>query len=392
MLRSMIKRAIEPELHHLLREYPIVTLLGPRQAGKTTLARQALPDYDYVNLEQPEIRQFAEEDPKAFLAQFTGNVILDEIQRQPELLSYLQVSVDADPRNGRFVLTGSHQLALREAIGQSLAGRTALLHLLPLSIAELNQNDPGSRKAEEYIYQGFLPRVHDQRQRPTPAYSNYYQTYVERDVRQLINLKDAAQFEKFIKLLAGRVGQLMDHTSLAGDVGVSSNTIKHWLSILEASFVVYKLPPYFDNFGKRVIKSPKYYFTDTGLLSFLLGIESAAQVARDPLLGHLFENMVVMDFAKNLYNQGKLANLYFYRDSNGLEVDLLFQQSRNLIPMEIKSSTTYKPELLKSLKRICGLSPLINKAYLVYAGDPFTFSDGISAVRFDTLNAISKPD
>lgn len=392
MLRNMIKRAIEPELHRLLREYPIVTLLGPRQAGKTTLARQALPDYQYVNLEQPEIRQFADQDPKAFLAQFTGNVILDEIQRQPELLSYLQVSVDADPRNGRFVLTGSHQLALREAIGQSLAGRTALLHLLPLSIAELNQNDPGSRKAEEYIYQGFLPRIHDQRQRPTPAYSNYYQTYVERDVRQLINLKDAAQFEKFIKLLAGRVGQLMDHTSLAGDVGVSSNTIKHWLSILEASFVVYKLPPYFDNFGKRVIKSPKYYFIDTGLLSFLLGIESAAQVARDPLLGHLFENMVVLDFAKNLYNQGKLANLYFYRDSNGLEVDLLFQQGRNLIPMEIKSSSTYKPELLKGLKRICRLSPLMSKAYLVYAGDPFTFSDGINAVRFDNLNAISKPD
>ncbi len=391
MLRNMIKRAIEPELHRLLREYPIVTLLGPRQAGKTTLARQALPDYDYVNLEQPEIRQFAEQDPKAFLAQFTENVILDEIQRQPELLSYLQVSVDADPRNGRFVLTGSHQLALREAIGQSLAGRTALLHLLPLSIAELNQNDPCSRKAEEYIYQGFLPRIHDQQQRPTPAYSNYYQTYVERDVRQLINLKDAAQFEKFIKLLAGRVGQLMDHTSLAGDVGVSSNTIKHWLSILEASFVVYKLPPYFDNFGKRVIKSPKYYFTDTGLLSFLLGIESATQVARDPLLGHLFENLVVMDFAKNLYNQGRLANLYFYRDSNGLEVDLLFQQGRNLIPMEIKSSSTYKPELLKGLKRICELSPLISEAYLVYAGDPFRFSDGISAVRFDNLNEISKP-
>jgi predicted AAA+ superfamily ATPase len=205
-------------------------------------------------------------------------------------------------------------------------------------------------------------------------------------------VKDAAQFEKFIKLLAGRVGQLMDHTSLAGDVGVSNNTIKHWLSILEASFVVYKLPPYFDNFGKRVIRSPKYYFTDTGLLSFLLGIENAAQVARAPLLGHLFENMVVMDFAKNLYNQGKLANLYFYRDSNGLEVDLLFQQGRNLIPMEIKSSSTYKPELLKGLKRICGLSPLIKKAYLIYAGDPFTFSDGITAVRFDNLSAISKPD
>ena len=188
-------------------------------------------------------------------------------------------------------------------------------------------------------------------------------------------MKFAAQFEKFIKLLAG-------------DVGVSSNTIKHWLSILEASFVVYKLPPYFDNFGKRVIKSPKYYFTDTGLLSFLLGIENAAQVARDPLLGHLFENLVVMDFAKNLYNQGKLANLYFYRDSNGLEVDLLFQQSRNLIPMEIKSSSTYKPELLKGLKRICGLSPLMSKAYLVYAGDPLGNTRTASSSLFQRFSRV----
>lgn len=384
----MIKRAIQPEFHRLLQEYPIVTLLGPRQAGKTTLARQALPDYDYVNLEHPEVRQFAHDDPKAFLAQYTGNVILDEIQRLPELLSYLQVAVDADPRNGRFVLTGAHQLTLREAIAQSLAGRTALLHLLPLSIAELSQHNIGYERPEEYLYRGFLPRIHDQKQRPTPAYSNYYQTYVERDVRQLINLKDAAQFERFMKLLAGRVGQLMDHTSLAGDVGVSSNTIKSWLSILEASFVIFKLSPYIENFGKRVIKSPKYYFTDTGLLCFLLGIENAAQVARDPLLGHLFENMVVMDFAKNPFNRGKLANIYFYRDSNGLEADLIFQQGRNLLPMEIKSSSTYKPELLKGLKRICELSPLMTQAYLIYAGKPLKFSDGISAVRFDQLDAL----
>lgn len=381
----MIKRHIDLEFRQLLKEYPIVTLLGPRQAGKTTLARQTLPDYAYVNLEQPETREFAQQDPKAFLAQFSGQVIFDEIQRVPELLSYLQVMVDAHRENGQYVLTGSHQLALREAIAQSLAGRTAVLHLLPFSIAELVDNQLGFTRAEDYIYHGFLPRIYDQQQRPTPAYSNYYQTYVERDVRQLINLKDVAQFQKFMKLVAGRVGQLMDYSSLAGDVGVSATTVKSWLSILEASFIVYKLSPYFENFGKRLIKSPKYYFMDTGLLCFLLGIENPAQVARDPLVGQLFENLVIMDVVKNRYNSGKLENLYFFRDSNGLEADLLLQQGRQLIPIEIKSSSTYKPELLKGLKRIMELSPQVAEGHLVYAGEGMSFSNGIQALRFDQL-------
>lgn len=383
----MIKRHIEPEFLQLLGEYPMVTILGPRQAGKTTLARQLLPDYAYVNLEHPETRAFAQDDPKAFLAQYPGKVIFDEIQRLPELLSYLQVAVDNQRENGRYVLTGSHQLALREAIAQSLAGRTAILHLLPFSIAELVDNDLGFVNAEDYLYQGFLPRIYDQQQRPSTAYANYYQTYVERDVRQLINLKDVAQFQKFMKLVAGRVGQLMDYSSLAGDVGVSATTIKHWLSILEASFILYKLPPYFENFGKRVIKTPKYYFIDTGLLCFLLGIENPQQVARDPLIGQLFENLVVIDVLKNFYNKGKLDNLYFFRDSNGLEADLLLQQGRQLMPIEIKSSSTYKPELLKGLKRIMELSPQMANAHLVYSGDAMQFSNGINAIRFDDLAA-----
>ncbi len=381
----MIKRHIEPEFLQLLGEYPIVTILGPRQAGKTTLARQLLPDYAYVNLEHPETRAFAQDDPKAFLAQYSGKVIFDEIQRLPELLSYLQVAVDNQRENGRYVLTGSHQLALREAIAQSLAGRTAILHLLPFSIAELVDNDLGFVKAEYYLYQGFLPRIYDQQQRPSTAYANYYQTYVERDVRQLINLKDVAQFQKFMKLVAGRVGQLMDYSSLAGDVGVSATTIKHWLSILEASFILYKLPPYFENFGKRVIKTPKYYFIDTGLLCFLPGIENPQQVARDPLIGQLFENLVIIDVLKNVYNKGKLDNLYFFRDSNGLEADLLLQQGRQLMPIEIKSSSTYKPELLKGLKRILELSPQMANAHLIYSGDAMQFSNGINAIRFDEL-------
>ena len=384
----MIKRHIETELRKLLKEYPVVTLLGPRQAGKTTLARGALDTYDYANLENPETRQFAMDDPKGFLAQFKTNVILDEIQRVPELLSYIQIIVDDKKSNGQFVLTGSHQLALREAITQSLAGRTSILNLLPFSIAELADAGITFDQAQDYIYQGFLPRIYDQQQRPTQAYSNYYQTYVERDVRQLINLKDFTLFEKFMKLLAGRVGQLMDYSSLANAVGVSAKTIKHWLSILEVSFVIYKLPPYFENFGKRVVKSPKYYFIDTGLLAYLLGIEKPSQVARDPLVGQMFENLVVIECLKTRSNQGRLANLYFYRDSNGNEVDILYQDGRELTLIEVKSSSTFQSALIKGLKRNASLSTVMTRSYLVYAGEHMSFSDGITALKYDQVGLI----
>jgi len=384
----MISRRINAELQILITEYPVVTILGPRQAGKTTLAQQGLEGYDYANLEHPETRQFAIDDPKAFLAQFKGKVVLDEIQRVPQLLSYIQTIVDDQKREGQFVLTGSHQLALQEAISQSLAGRAAILNLYPLSIAELQQAGIEYETAHEYIYQGFLPRIYDQHQRPTQAYSNYYRTYVERDVRQLINLKDVSLFEKFMRLLAGRAGQLFDYSSMANDVGVSSKTIKQWLSILEASFVVFKLSPYFENFGKRVIKAPKYYFVDTGLLAYLLGIEKASQVARDPLIGQMFENLVVMECVKARTNQGRLPGLYFYRDSNGNEADILFQDGRDLVAIEIKSSSTYQSGFLKALKKIMSLSPDFSRGMLVYAGDDMTFSDGISALNFKRCESI----
>ena len=384
----MIPRHIEQELRQLITEYPVVTILGARQSGKTTLARELLDDWDYSNLEAPEIRQLAEDDPKAFLAQFPGRVILDEIQRVPALLSYIQVIVDESPQNGRFVLTGSHQLALREAITQSLAGRTSILNLYPFSIAELRDAGIVFNTPWDYIYQGFLPRIYDQNQRPTQAYSNYYQTYVERDVRQLINLRDLSVFEKFIKLLAGRVGQLMDYSSLANDVGVSATAIRQWLSILEASFVVFKLSPYYENFGKRVVKSPKYFFTDTGLLAFLLGIEKSDQVARDPLIGQMFENLVVIECLKIRANQGKPPNLYFFRDSNGNEVDVLFESGRDLVAIEVKSSATYRQELLKGLKRLRRLTTNVKQSYLVYSGEPFAFSDDITALRYDQVDQV----
>ena len=378
----MIKRQIHKELLLALTEYPVVTLLGPRQAGKTTLAKSLGKDFQYCNLEIPEIRQFAQDDPNAFLSQFKAKTIIDEIQRVPELLSYIQAIVDERQGNGQFIVTGSHQLALRAAITQSLAGRTAILNLYPFSIAELSNAGIEWDSAAGYLYHGFLPRIYDQKQRPTPAYSNYYQTYIERDVRQLIKLKDQAQFEKFIKLMAGRVGQLMDYSSLANDVGVSAGTVKQWLSILEASFIIYKLSPYFKNFGKRVVKSPKYYFIDTGLLAFLLVIENTQQISRDPLVGQLFENLIVIECLKFRANTGKLPNLYFYRDSNGNEVDIILEHGRQLTAIEVKYSATYHPSLLKNLKKIHSFSQDTIHRFLVYNGNNMEFSEGISALYF----------
>jgi len=372
----MIARTISDELLILTNEYPVVTILGPRQAGKTTLAQGTLPGYAYSNLEVPETRELAQNDPKAYLAQFPSPTIIDEVQRVPALLSYIQGIVDTEQRNGRFVLTGSHQLRVREAITQSLAGRTAILNLLPFSIGELAAADIRFDSFEAYAYQGFLPRIYDQHQRPTTAYSNYYQTYVERDVRQLINLKDVTLFEKALKLLAGRVGQLLDHSSLANDVGVDAKTIRSWLSILEASFLIFKLPAYFEDFGKRVIKAPKYYFTDVGLLCFLLGIRKPEQITRDPLVGSIFENLVVIECLKARYNNGEIPDLYYFRDSNGNEVNLVWRDGGELSAAEIKSASTFSMKLLKGLRRFRKIAPRFSRGFVIFNGDPHELSDG----------------
>lgn len=383
----MIKREIETELKLLINEYPVVTILGPRQAGKTTLAKYALSSYEYSNLEMPEQRELAESDPKAYLGQFKGKVIIDEIQRVPELLSYIQVIVDEKQINGQFVLTGSHQLELQEAISQSLAGRTAILKLLPLSISEIDHTQYRKDRFEEYALTGFMPRIYDHDQRPTVAYSNYYQTYIERDLKLLVNIRDLSLFEKFFKLLAGRVGQIFDLSSIANDVGVSSKTISKWLSILEASFIIFKLPPYYENFGKRIIKSPKYYFIDVGLLCYLLGILKEEQVSRDPLVGNIFENLVVIECLKGLYNKGLVSNLYFFRDSNGNEVDLLLKNGRQFIPIEIKSSSTFSKKQLKGLEYFLKLKPDTKKLLLAYNGEAKHLSKGISVINFKDVTS-----
>lgn len=364
----MFARQMSKELKTLLKEYPVVTIIGPRQSGKTTLAKAISKKFEYCNLESPEERIFANEDPNGFLNRFAGPVILDEIQRVPDLLSYIQVRVDQKKKNGQFILTGSHQLKLMESISQSLAGRTSVLQLLPFSISELTRHDIQFKDWSEYAFKGFFPRVHDQNQRPQVAYSNYFQTYVEKDVRQLINLKDLSLFEKLLRLLAGRVGQIVDYTSLGNDVGVDAKTIKNWISILEASFIIFKLTPYHNNFGKRIIKSSKIYFTDVGLLTFLLKITSPQQILRDPLVGSIFENLVVVDVLKSRLNKGSLPNLYFYRDENGFEIDLMIDQGSEFTAIEIKSAATFNKDLIKNIEKISKISKQVKNQILVYSG------------------------
>lgn len=363
----LIKREIQTELKGLMQEYPVVTITGPRQSGKTTLAKTTYPNYNYCNLENPEIRNLAENDANAFFKTYKSPLVIDEIQRVPQLISYIQTIVDNDNRNGMFMLTGSHQLSLDQAISQSLAGRTALLRLLPFSLFELQQLDINFDR-DTQIHYGFLPRIYDQKQEPFRAYRNYLHAYVERDLHQLIKVKDLSVFENFLRLLAGRIGQIANIHSISNDLGVSSPTISQWLSILEASFIIYKLNPYFENFGKRIIKSPKIYFSDVGLASYLLGIENPDQVGRDPLLGGLFENLVVMEAVKTRLNKGLDPNIYYYRDNNGNEVDLLYRKHNLLVPVEIKAAMTFNDNLTKGIRYFRRISDKASQGYLIYAG------------------------
>lgn len=346
----MITRSIQKELLVCAREYPAVTILGPRQSGKTTLARMAFPQHAYCSLEDPDTRRQAQVDPKGLLAGFPQGAILDEIQRVPALLSYLQGLIDDHQQPGQFILTGSHQPEVHQAIAQSLAGRTALLELLPFSMEEIKQYDRPVPTPFEMIRLGFYPRLHENQLRPNRFYSSYLSTYIERDLRTLIHLKDLTRFEEFLRLLAGRIGQLVNYSSLANDVGVSSTTIKNWISVLKASYILFELPPYYRNIRKRVIKSPKLYFTDVGLAAWLLGLEQADQIERDPLRGALYENLLIMEAVKQILNQGQRPLVYFYRDIKGQEVDLLISRGRAFNAVEIKSGKTFQAEFISGIK------------------------------------------
>lgn len=352
----MIDRTIEPVLKDLVTKYPVVTITGPRQSGKTTLCRKVFPQLPYENLEIPDVRQYALDDPRGFLNRYSDGVILDEIQRTPDLLSYIQGIVDDRQRPGQFILTGSQQFEVLNRVSQSLAGRTALLKLLPLSLAEIHlENTPSA--VDRLILSGLYPRIHDQRLNPTQALGDYLATYVERDVRQIAAIKDLSLFEKFVRLCAGRVGHILNLQSLANDVGVSHTTVRSWISILEASFIIFLLPPWFRNISKRLIKSPKLYFCDVGLASYLLGLENEHHVTRDPLRGHLFENIAVIEAMKYRFNKGLRSNLFFYRDSGGNEVDLILEMGPDIFPAEIKAAETIMPGSLKGLRKFAGLMP-----------------------------------
>lgn len=366
---DILKREMASELLEMSKAYPVVTLLGPRQSGKTTLSKALFPTKPYITLEDMDERSFAENDPKGFLARFNDGAIFDEIQRVPKLLSFIQGVVDKINKKGFFILTGSHQLALHESVSQSLAGRTAILKLLPFDINEI-ASITQQFSLDEYIYHGMYPRIYKDNLSPTKFYRDYVQTYLERDVRQMVNVKDLALFQQFLKLCAGRTGQIFNSHNLSNELGISYHTVSNWLSILEASFVIFRLQPYFENFGKRIIKSPKIYFTDVGLATYLLDITTVEQISRDPLRGSLVENLVVSEFIKNRLNKGFEPNFYFYRDSNQNEVDMIFKEGNNLIPIEIKASQTFHPQFLKGLEYFKALTKeRCKQGILIYGGE-----------------------
>jgi predicted AAA+ superfamily ATPase len=373
----VISREISPVLLDLFDQYPVVTVTGPRQSGKTTLCRAEFPDLAYFNLERPDVREFAAGDPLGFLAECRDGAVIDEIQRVPELTSYIQATVDETQRNGQFVLTGSRQLRVAEAVSQSLAGRTAVLPLLPFSIHEAREARVDD-EIDAVIHTGFYPRIYDQELDPTRALGDYFETYVERDVRQISEIRNLSAFQRFVRLCAGRVGQLLNLQSLGNDAGVSHTTARHWLSVLEASFIAFELQPFHANLSKRLVKSPKLYFYDVGLAAYLLGIESPRQIATHPLRGALFENLVVVEALKHRFNLGRRSNLSFYRDSTGSEVDLVYALADRLIAVEIKAGQTVSGSFLAMLHALERLLPdTVAAKVLVHGREAESLREGV---------------
>ena len=382
-----INRNSEKELLALSMQYRAVAVVGPRQSGKTTLVRQVFPDKTYVNLENIDTRRFAMEDPRGFLSGLSEGAIINEIQRVPELFSYLQQILDENPVKGLFILTGSNNFLLLEKISQSLAGRVGYLFLLPLSLTELGKPLPATN---ELIFRGFYPELYAERSMDAGKYyDNYIRTYVERDVRLIKNIVDLYAFERFIRLCAGRTGQLLNINSLAIEVGVDNKTINSWLSVLETSFITFRLQPFHKNYNKRIVKMAKLYFYDVGLASSLLGIENKEQLALHPLRGNLFENLVVCEFLKTRFNQGKRNNLFFWRDNVGTEIDLLIEHTDRLLPVEIKSGQTITDEYFKSLNRWLKISG-IDEGYVIYAGNQIqNRSNGITVLPYTELDNVN---
>ncbi len=381
----MFKRTLSGKLSALAKKFPVVSIMGPRQSGKTTLSKKVFEDHDYVSLEEPDEREFALADPKGFLRRFSGGVILDEVQRAPDLLSYIQGIVDRENIPGRFILTGSQQFHVMEKVSQTLAGRTAIVYLLPLSLNELLGQPtsdpyeidilPAKKKRppfslEDILYKGLYPRIHDRGLEPHEWLSAYYRTYVERDVRDVANIGNLDAFQRFVRLCAGRTGQLLNLSSLASDCGISHTTARHWVSILQAGFIIQLLPPHHENFSKRIIKSPKIYFLDTGLLCYLLRIREPGDIPVHPMKGAIFENFVFSEIYKAFAHRGELPPLYFWRDRTGHEVDSVIDTGKRLVPVEIKSAETIDSSFFDGLRYYISLGvPVSKTGVLVHGGD-----------------------
>ena len=382
----MISREASKTLIRIAKGFPIVAITGPRQSGKTTLAKKTFPDKPYVSLEDLDIRALAENDPRGFLSGFPQGAILDEAQRAPALFSYLQTRADQTPTPGQFVLTGSQQFGLLSGITQSLAGRVGMIQLLPFCTRELEKAKKMSAALEDLLLKGFYPPLYDRALSPGDWFSAYVSTYVERDVRQLINVRDLSVFQRFFKMCAARTGQILNLSSLAADCGITHNTAAAWISVLEASYLIYLLRPHHRNFNKRLIKAPKLYFYDAGLAAWLLGIQDAKQLRFHAQRGALFETFVVTEVLKSRMNAGLPLNLYYWRDSKGLEIDLLLENGEQLIPVEIKSGQTVASDFFDSLKHWTKLSGMADQsAWLVYGGDRELSQGPISIVPWKMI-------
>ena len=384
----MIKRAMGEKILYLSKKFPIVTVTGPRQSGKTTLIRNLFPKHKYISLEDPDTRLHAESDPKGFLVNAGSKFILDEVQRVPEIFSYLQAVADSSSNNGRIILSGSQSFLLYEKISQSLAGRAAMCCLLPFSIKELQDAQIKIKTPEVLIYKGFYPRLYKERIKPIDFYPGYIQTYVERDVRLLKNIGDLNGFIGFVKLCAGRAGQILNFSSLANDAGISVNTAKSWISVLEASYIIFLLHPYYKNFNKRIIKMPKLMFYDTGLLCSLLGISDHKQLTQFYMLGNLFENFIISEFLKNRYNKAMPHDMFYWRDNKGNEIDLVIEKNSKLIAIEIKHTSTFNTSYFKQLERFSGLSNAVSGSFVINGGNENYINGKYKFISWSKINEL----
>lgn len=365
----MIKRHLQTKLTALSKQFPVISVIGPRQSGKTTLVKTTFPKYQYISFEDIDNRRRALSDMRGFLEQYSNGVILDEVQRVPELFSYLQTHVDASGKKGKFILTGSHNYLLQEKVSQSLAGRVAMLRLLPFSISELNTAGKLPTEVNKLLFKGFYPRMYGSRISPVDWYPSYIETYMQRDVREIKNIPNLNFFQKFLHLLAGRHGQQLNLSSLAAETGVVHNTIASWVSVLEASYIIFLLKPHFNNFNKRITKTPKIYFYDSGLVCSLLGIEKAEQLNTHHIKAALFEGLVVSELLKARYNNGLPNNCFYWRDKTGNEVDCIIDKAGSLTPVEIKSGKTINSDYFSNIEYWKSISNITNKGYVVYGGN-----------------------